>query len=74
MPKGRSADVKVQYTIDDYIYAPITKGAAVGKIQFLLDDKVINEQPLVALENVEEAGFFGNIWDWISLQFHKLFN
>ena len=74
VPKGRAADVKVQYSIDDYIYAPISKGTTVGKIQFLLDDKVINEQPLVALENVEETGFFGGIWDWIKLQFHKFFN
>lgn len=74
VPKGRSADVQVKYTIDDYIYAPISKGTQVGKIQFVLDDKVINEQPLVALQNVEETGFFGGIWDWVSLQFHKLFN
>ncbi|OCG10190.1 serine-type D-Ala-D-Ala carboxypeptidase [Gilliamella sp. wkB178] len=74
VPKDRSADVQVQYIVDDYIYAPITKGTAVGKMQFLLDGKVINEQPLVALQNVEETGFFGGIWDWISLQFHKLFN
>ncbi|OCG05199.1 serine hydrolase [Gilliamella sp. wkB112] len=74
VPKDRSADVQVQYIVDDYIYAPITKGTTVGKMQFLLDGKVINEQPLVALQSVEETGFFGSIWDWISLQFHKLFN
>ncbi|MWP49799.1 MULTISPECIES: serine hydrolase [unclassified Gilliamella] len=74
VPKGRSADVQVKYTIDDYIYAPITKGNTVGKMQFLLDGKVINEQPLVALQNIEQTGFFGGIWDWIGLQFHKLFN
>ena len=74
VPKGRAADVQVQYKIDDYIYAPIKKGTAVGKMQFLLDGKVINEQPLVALQNVEETGFFGSMWDWICLQGHKLFN
>ncbi|OCG27830.1 serine-type D-Ala-D-Ala carboxypeptidase [Gilliamella sp. wkB108] len=74
VPKGRSADVQVQYTIDNYIYAPITKGTAVGKMQFLLDGKIINEQPLVALQDVEETGFFGGIWDWIGLQFYKLFH
>ncbi|MCX8618886.1 serine hydrolase [Gilliamella sp. B2923] len=74
VPKGRAADVQVQYKIDDYIYAPIKKGTTVGKMQFLLDGKVINEQPLVALQNVEETGFFGSMWDWICLQGHKLFN
>jgi serine-type D-Ala-D-Ala carboxypeptidase (penicillin-binding protein 5/6) len=74
VPKGRSADVQVKYTIDGYIYAPITKGTVVGKMQFLLDDKVINEESLVALQSVEETGFFGGIWDWICLQCHKLLN
>jgi serine-type D-Ala-D-Ala carboxypeptidase (penicillin-binding protein 5/6) len=74
VPKGRSADVQVKYTIDGYIYAPITKGTVVGKMQFLLDDKVINEESLVTLQSVEETGFFGGIWDWICLQCHKLLN
>ncbi|MCX8642749.1 serine-type D-Ala-D-Ala carboxypeptidase [Gilliamella sp. wkB292] len=74
VPKGRSADVQVQYIIDDYIYAPITKGTSVGKMQFLLDGKIINEQPLVALQDVEETGFFGSVWDWICLKFNQIFN
>lgn len=74
VPKGRAADVQIQYTIDNYIYAPITKGTRVGKMQFLLDGKVINEQPLVALQDVQESGFFGTICDWIALQFNKLFS
>ncbi|MDF7666837.1 serine hydrolase [Orbaceae bacterium ESL0727] len=74
VPKGRSADVKVKYNLDGYIYAPISKGTKVGTMQFLLDDKVINEQPLVALQNVDEAGFFGKMLDWIGLLFHKLFS
>ena len=28
-------------------------------------DKVLAEQPVVALKNVEEAGFFGRLWDSI---------
>ena len=60
-------------TIDNYIYAPITKGTRVGKMQFLLDGKVINEHSLVTLQDVEESAFFGPICDWIVLQFNKLF-
>ncbi|MDF7670761.1 serine hydrolase [Orbaceae bacterium ESL0721] len=74
VPKGRAADVKIKYSVDNYIYAPIAKGAKVGSMQFLLDDKVISEQPLVALQNIEKTGFFGTILDWIGLQFHKLFS
>jgi D-alanyl-D-alanine carboxypeptidase (penicillin-binding protein 5/6) len=34
-----------------------------------LDDKVIAEQPLIALEAIEQAGWFGRLWDTIRLWF-----
>lgn len=74
VPKGRSADLQVKYTVDGYINAPISKGTKVGTMQFMLDDKVIGEQSLVALQDVNEAGFFGRVWDWLCLQFHKIFS
>lgn len=75
VPRGQSANVQVKYSInDDYIAAPIDQGVPVGKVQFLLDDKVIAEKPLVTLERIDETGFFGGIWDYIKLKFHQLFS
>ena len=34
----------------------------IGTVRVELDGKVIAERPLVALEAVEEAGFFKRLW------------
>ena len=51
------------------LVAPIAKGQQVGTLRVKLDDKVIAEQPLVALDAVEQAGWFGRAWDTIQLWF-----
>ena len=45
------------------IVAPIRKGQQVGKVKVTLDGKVVAERPLVALQAVEEGGFFKRLWD-----------
>jgi D-alanyl-D-alanine carboxypeptidase (penicillin-binding protein 5/6) len=45
------------------VLAPIAKGQAVGKVRVTLDGKTLAERPLVAMEAVPEAGFFGRMWD-----------
>ena len=47
----------------DYISAPIEQGVKVGTMQFILNNQVVAEKPLVTLEKVEETGFFGSILD-----------
>ncbi|WP_087018996.1 D-alanyl-D-alanine carboxypeptidase family protein [Thaumasiovibrio subtropicus] len=43
--------------------APIRKGDQVGRLVYQLDNEVITEVPLVALEDVERGGFFSRIKD-----------
>lgn len=45
----------------------------VGTIDFQLNGKSIEQRPLVVLEAVPEAGFFGRIIDFIMLKLHSLF-
>ena len=45
------------------LVAPIKKGQQVGKVKVMLDGKVVAERPLVALQAVEEGGFFKRLWD-----------
>ena len=45
------------------IIAPIRKGQQLGTVKVTLDGEVIAERPLVALEAVEEGGFFSRLWD-----------
>jgi D-alanyl-D-alanine carboxypeptidase (penicillin-binding protein 5/6) len=42
-------------------------------VSVYLDDKVIFDRPLVTLQQVEEAGFFGRNWDSLVIWVNGLF-
>jgi D-alanyl-D-alanine carboxypeptidase (penicillin-binding protein 5/6) len=63
LPRGRYADLKPAMDVPKQLVAPIAKGQAIGKLRVSLDGKVLAERPLVALNAVEQAGFFGRLWD-----------
>jgi D-alanyl-D-alanine carboxypeptidase (penicillin-binding protein 5/6) len=42
--------------------APISKGQRIGTVKVMFDGKLIAQAPLVALEAVEEGGFFKRLW------------
>jgi D-alanyl-D-alanine carboxypeptidase (penicillin-binding protein 5/6) len=67
LPKGDYAKVKATMTSQQPLIAPISAGQVIGKITFRLDNKIINEQKLLALNAVNQAGFFGRIADSIRL-------
>ena len=73
MPKGQANAIKTQLVAQPKLTAPLKKGQVVGKYVASLDGKVIAEKPLVALKDVEEAGFFARMLDHIKQFFSNLF-
>ncbi|MHA3890693.1 D-alanyl-D-alanine carboxypeptidase PBP5/6 [Acinetobacter sp. GXMZU3951] len=73
MPKGKADAIKTQLVVQPKLTAPLQKGQVVGKYVASLDGKVISEKPLVALQSVEEAGFFARLLDHIKQFFANLF-
>ncbi|PIE41326.1 MAG: serine-type D-Ala-D-Ala carboxypeptidase [Gammaproteobacteria bacterium] len=73
IPRGSDKDVKAQLDFPSQLEAPIAQGDEVGTVKLVLDNKVLMETPLVALQSVEEAGFFKRIWQHIVLFFMGLF-
>ena len=69
LPKGEYARVKATITSQQPLIAPIAKGQVIGKINFTLDNKVIDSRNLVAAQEVAIAGFFGRLWDSFKLLF-----
>ncbi|MCK7496285.1 MAG: hypothetical protein MZW92_39200 [Comamonadaceae bacterium] len=56
------------------VVAPVAAGASLGRVELVgADGKVVMQAPLVALEAVEEGGFFRRVWDGIRLFFRGLF-
>ena len=48
--------------------APIAKGQVVGTVYLKLNEADIAEYPLVALEDIEQAGIFGRLVDYVKMQ------
>ncbi|MGJ3354452.1 serine hydrolase [Providencia sp. Je.9.19] len=66
IPKGQLQNLKVDIKLNnDSLEAPLAKNQAVGTINFILNDEIVEQHPLVAKEAVEEAGFFGRMWDFV---------
>lgn len=67
VPSGSSGKVTTQVVRTDPLMAPIAKGQQVGTLKVLVADQVAAELPIVALESVDEGGFFARTWDAIRL-------
>ncbi|BBL35429.1 D-alanyl-D-alanine carboxypeptidase DacC [Nitrosomonas stercoris] len=63
LPKGKVESVKARMEYHQPLVAPISQGQEIGKVKFVLDGLEIATYPLVALEAVDAANFFGRAWD-----------
>ncbi|MDZ7595372.1 MAG: D-alanyl-D-alanine carboxypeptidase family protein [Thiobacillus sp.] len=75
LPKRTSGEFQTRIVLAaDAPVAPIAAGAPLGQVELVsADGKVVMQAPLVALEAVEEGGFFRRVWDSIRLFFKGLF-
>ncbi|WP_111641334.1 D-alanyl-D-alanine carboxypeptidase family protein [Marinimicrobium alkaliphilum] len=74
IPRGSERDLKATMTFEDVIRAPIEAGQRLGTLTVELHDEMLAEVPLIALQDVERAGFFARIVDSIKLFFRRLFS
>ena len=72
IPRGQAKRLTAKLNVNKVIQAPVSEGQAMGVLQISLDDEILAERPLVALESVEEGGFFKRLWDSIVLFFKGL--
>ena len=74
LPKGQLAKLQASMSLNPQLVAPIKQGDVIGSVQVKLGEEVVHSADLVALEAVEEGGFFRRLWDGIRLFFFGLFN
>ena len=67
VPSGSGGKVETQVVSQEPLVAPIAKGQKLGTLKATVGGQQVAEVPLVALEAVGEAGFFGRMWDSIRL-------
>ncbi|HYF60715.1 MAG TPA: D-alanyl-D-alanine carboxypeptidase family protein [Burkholderiaceae bacterium] len=67
--RGQGERVKGEIERQQPLVAPIEKGQRIGTLRVRLEDKVIAEQPLIALEPVAQGGWLSRGWDTMRLWF-----
>ena len=72
IPRGSRDNLMANVEINQEIHAPLQKGQQLGSLTIAGGTSL--STPLVALNAVEEAGFFSRLWDTLSLLFLKMFS
>lgn len=71
LPKGKADKLAVTMQAEEPLVAPIARAQRVGTVKISLEGKPVAEFPMIALEEVPLASFFGRTWDSIRLWFKK---
>ena len=65
LPDRQKNQLSMSYEFDKTLTAPITKGDKVGTVSWTVDDNVIEQHPLVALDTVERGSLIKRIMDTV---------
>ena len=71
LPKGKADKLSLTMEAQETLVAPIARAQRVGTVKVALEGRLVAEFPLIALEEVPAAGFFGRAWDTIRLWFKR---
>ena len=69
--RGQRKHLQTSFAIPKTIRAPITKGDTIGTVIVKLNNKIIHQQPLIALEDVAIGNIFKRGFDYILLKIHN---
>lgn len=74
VPRGQKGNLEAVLDVDSVIKAPVKAGQEFGRVKVTLNGELVVDEPLIALQPIEEGGFFKKIWDLIKLFFIGLFS
>ena len=72
MPKGEADRIEASLESRQPVLAPLTRGEEIGTLILTVDGEELGKYPVVALNDVEQAGFFRRFWDALILWFKSL--
>lgn len=70
-PQETVMNVKTEVFIEKELFGEIKMGTVLGKIQYKVNDTVLEEIPLVADRNIEKAGLFARIFGKLAMNKNK---
>ena len=69
LPKGKAGNLTLTLEAQEPLIAPVARAQRVGVVKVALEGRPMAEFPLIALEDVAPANFFGRAWDTVRLWF-----
>ncbi len=74
LPRGQQDQISRELVLDEPLLAPVARGDRVGTVRLTLGEETVFDAPVVALQAVEQGGFFSRIWDTILMWVSSLFS
>lgn len=74
IPRGQAEAMLATVDVDEIIRAPIDNGQIMGVVNVVLNDDIIYQSDVVAMQAVEQGGMFKRFLDWLSLLFGNMFS
>ncbi len=74
IPRGQAEEMKASVDVDEVIRAPITDRQIMAVVKVTLNDDLIYQSDVVAMQAVEPGSIFKRFMDWLSLFFGNLFS
>jgi D-alanyl-D-alanine carboxypeptidase (penicillin-binding protein 5/6) len=71
--RGARNQLESVIDLDSVVKAPVSAGDELGRIKVSFQGEVLVDQPVLALVDVPEGGFFKRIWDAVKLFFVQFF-
>ena len=73
IPRGQGEQMAATVDVDEIIRAPIDSGQIMGVVNVVLNDSVIFQSDVIAMQDVEQGGMLKRFLDWLSLLFGNMF-
>jgi D-alanyl-D-alanine carboxypeptidase (penicillin-binding protein 5/6) len=67
IPKGTNEKIKAELVSQQPLVAPVSRGQRVGALKVSYDGRPLGEYPVIALQDVSQAGIFGRAWDTVRM-------
>ncbi len=63
LPRAMTEGLDKSIELNEPLMAPINQGDVIGKVVWKSNEEIVASYPLVSKQTVEEASWFGQIWD-----------
>ena len=74
IPRGQADAMTATVDVDEIIRAPLDKSQIMGVVRVVLNDNILYQGDVIAMQEVERGGVLKRFIDWLSLFFSDLFS